>query len=193
MQVGFMYAVKIYESEIGECMLKKWDDRNLSCTFFYLDGNGELSEHSTFQTINFQLELLVEMRKMKSRYLEIDDFVEHLRNYRLIERYDLATLANIVALGIHDAVYNNHLREHDKKHGTSLRSFISVHTIIEKTDVRNYSKLLRFVANEIRSGQVTMNWALLQFEKECGLSVIQVLFDAEKSFEQFAADAILHN
>jgi hypothetical protein len=29
MQVGVMYAVKIFDSAIGECMLKKWDDIHL--------------------------------------------------------------------------------------------------------------------------------------------------------------------
>jgi hypothetical protein len=190
MRFGTFYVVKIYDSKIGECMLKKTDDRHVSCTFFYLDRNGELSVHSEIQTISFPLELLDELRKMQADYLEVDNLVEHLRNYRLLEKYDLETLANTVAIGIHEAVFGNRLLDYDQKHGTSLCSYITAQPTFQEASDKYYRKLLLFVAKEMKSGRVTLIGALRQFEKEKdGSSVIQVLLDAEKTFDQFLREA----
>jgi hypothetical protein len=129
-------------------------------------------------------------KKMQSHYTELEHLVEHLLNYRIFERYDLATLAHTVAIGIYDAVFCNCLRNHDLKHGSSLRSLVSAQPEPKLRGLELYKALLSFVAVS-RINHVTIFWALRQFEKENDTSVIEILLESEKSFEQMMSDSLI--
>ncbi|MDH6374317.1 hypothetical protein M2444_006167 [Paenibacillus sp. PastF-3] len=193
MEIGIMYIVKINESDIGKCILKKMDNRHLTCILFFLDEHGEVSEKSELQLLTFRIEIFEELRRMHSHYPEINDLIKHLRKYPNIEQYDLDMIANQISIGIYNAVFCNCLRDHDQKNGTSLSTYVFSDPAPTNIKDNSYERLLRFVTEEIRSKQVTLMWALRKFELVDGHTILQVLFEADKTFEQFMSDALSAN
>lgn len=193
MEIGFMYIVQINQCGIGKCILKKIDNDVLTCILIFSDEHGEVSEKSKLQLISFRLDVIDELKKLQSRYPEINDLIEHLRRFPNIDQYDLDTLANQVAIGMYNAVFCNCLRDHDRKHGTSLSTYVFIDPTPIDSKKNSYERLLRFVTEEIRSKQVTLIWALRKFELVDGHTILQVLFEADKTFEQFMSDVLSAN
>lgn len=161
--------------------------------FVFLDEHGEVSEKSELQSLTFRIEIFEELRRMHSHYPEINDLIKHLRKYPNIEQYDLDMMANQIAIGIYNAVFCNCLRDHDQKNGTSLSTYVFSDPAPTNIKNNSYERLLRFVTEEIRSKQVTLMWALRKFELVDGHTILQVLFEADKTFEQFMSDALSAN
>lgn len=193
MEIGVMYIVQIGESDIGKCMLKKMDKRHLTCILIFLDERGEVSEKSKVQSLTLRLEIFEELRSMHSRNPEIKELIKHLRKYPNIEHYDLDMIAQQVAIGIYNAVFCNCLRDHDQKHGTALSTYVYSDPAPTKVNNNSYERLLRFVTQEIRTKQVTLIWALRRFELVDDQTILQVLLEADKTFEQFMGDALSRN
>jgi len=124
---------------------------------------------------------------------EIKELIKHLRKYPNIEHYDLDMIAQQVAIGIYNAVFCNCLRDHDQKHGTALSTYVYSDPAPTKVNNNSYERLLRFVTQEIRTKQVTLIWALRRFELVDDQTILQVLLEADKTFEQFMGDALSRN
>lgn len=126
--------------------------------FLFLDEHGEVSEKSRLKLLVFRLETLVELRRMQSSYLEIEELIEHLRDYPNIEKYDLDTIATTIAIGMYNAVFCSCLHDHDQKHGTALSTYVFSDPAPTKIKNNSYERLLRFVSQEIRTEHVTLIW-----------------------------------
>ncbi|AGA59980.1 hypothetical protein Theco_3976 (plasmid) [Thermobacillus composti KWC4] len=192
MEENILYSVEVKRVDwLGECKLKKWADC-LSVSFVLFDEKGKLSENSEVQTIVFRLALLDELKRIDKPDKCIEDIVAYLRAFPNLAAYHLSDFSEFVAPHIYDIVYFNKLRIYDHKHGTFLRSLVRAFPAPDLTQFQNvYQLMVKEVGNHIEREKVTVMWALREFEKRYGWTAIEVLLDAEKSWDDFTGDIAL--
>lgn len=191
MKENVLYSVKVKDygpDWLGECKLKKWADC-LSFSLVLLDQHGNVSEHSEVQTIVIRLAFLRELAQIEKPGQDIEELVAYLRAFPNFDAYRLSTLACHVAPRLYDVFYFNKLQWHDQKYGTFLRSFVPAFPTPDLSKYQNrYHLMAKEVSDRIASDNVTVMWALREFESRYGWTAIEILLDAERSWDDLLHD-----
>ncbi|MCF2941533.1 hypothetical protein L1N85_24655 [Paenibacillus alkaliterrae] len=197
---GVSYSVKgPYSDEYSflEARISRGPD-TLSVIFIEPDETGARSENSQIRTLVFKIELLTVLRNMGERYgvpeNEAEFFISFLLEHSNFDAYNLDDLVESIGVGIEEAAMSGCFREWDAKYGTNLRYMVSTMLDSEWYADRAYAELCGYAANRMRNENVSLTWALRQFEKDSqnarGYSVFDILTLSVKTIDQLERDVL---
>lgn len=197
---GVTYSVKepfSDEYSFLEARIRRGPD-TLSVTFIEPDETGARSENSQIRTLVFKIELLTVLRNMGERYgvpeNEAEFFISFLLEHSDFDVYNLDDLVESIAIGIEQADGFGCIREWDAKYGTNLRYMVSTMPDSEWSTDGDYAALCEYAANQISTENVSLTWALRQFEKDGhnarGYSVFDILTLSVKTIDQLESDVL---
>ncbi|OME78590.1 hypothetical protein BK120_22900 [Paenibacillus sp. FSL A5-0031] len=185
------------EFAFTEAHVKRGPD-TLSFTFISQDEtNGVQSQSPEIRLVVIKIELLGLLQSIGVKYgipeNESEFFIKHLVDHQDLNKYELSELVEAIGVGMEEAVTTGCLREWDAKYGTNLRYMVSILPNSEWPVVeRDYAELCGYVVNRMNHENVTLLWALREFEKDRrnarGLSVFDILARSVKTIEQLERD-----
>lgn len=188
MATDVVYSVKAPYADFfnfDEVLLQRVKEDTLRVTLRNSDDAQETS-------VIFPLDLLTQLRKNADRLLtmeiECDSLIEFLVDNPNPEDFDLDILAEIIGVGVEQAVNSGCLRLLDSKWGMSLSGNVAAFPAVSFGIEHEYQKLCRHAAELMKEEGVTLHWALRNYETKSCYTVLDILTDAVKPMDQLAAD-----
>ncbi|MGO4695582.1 hypothetical protein AB4Z50_15020 [Paenibacillus sp. 2TAB26] len=187
------------EFSFAEAYIKRGTD-TLSFTFTSQDeANGGQSQNAELRIVVFKIELLGLLRNIGIKYgipeNESEFLIKHLVDYQDLDVYQVSDLVEVIGVGIEEAEMTGNLREWDSKYGTTLRCMVSILPKSEWSVDLDYAELCGYIVDRMNRDNVTLLWALREFEKDRsnarGVSVLDILVRSVKTLGQLERDIML--